>query len=46
MMDQEFRDLVERHQLLGTEIIIYMDDILVASTSLQGHRDAVHDILD
>jgi hypothetical protein len=46
MMDQEFRDLVERHQLLGTEIIIYMDDILVASTSLQGHWDAVHDILD
>jgi hypothetical protein len=46
MMDQEFRDLIERHHLLGTEIIIYMDDILVASTSLEGHRRAVHDILD
>jgi hypothetical protein len=46
MMDQEFRDIIEEHQLLGTEIIIYMDDILVASTSLEGHRNTVHAILD
>jgi hypothetical protein len=45
MMDQEFRDIIEEHRLLGTEIIIYMDDILVASTSLEGHRRAVHAIL-
>jgi hypothetical protein len=46
MMDQEFCDIIKEHQLLGTEIIIYMDDILVASTSLKGHRAAVHAILD
>jgi hypothetical protein len=46
MMDQEFRDIIEEQRLLGTEIIIYMDDILVASTSLAGHRNAVHAILD
>jgi hypothetical protein len=45
MMDQEFKDIVEEHQLLGTEIIIYMDDILIASRSLEGHRRAVHAIL-
>jgi hypothetical protein len=37
MMDQEFREIIEEHQLLGMEIIIYMDNILVASTSLEGH---------
>jgi hypothetical protein len=46
MMDQEFHDIIEEHRLLGMEIIIYMDDILVASTSLEGHRAAVHAILD
>jgi hypothetical protein len=46
MMDQEFRDIIEEQRLLGTEIIIYMDDILIASTSLEGHRNAVHAILD
>jgi hypothetical protein len=46
MMDQEFRDIIKEHRLLGTEIIIYMDNILVASTSLKGHRAAVHTILD
>jgi hypothetical protein len=37
MMDQEFQDITEEQRLLGTEIIIYMDDILIASTSLEGH---------
>jgi hypothetical protein len=46
MMDREFQDVIEEHRLLGTEIIIYMDDILVASSSLEGHRAAVHAILD
>jgi hypothetical protein len=46
MMDWEFNDIIEEHRLLGTEIIIYMDDILVASTSLEGHRAVVHAILD
>jgi hypothetical protein len=46
MMDQEFQDIIEEQRLLGTEIIIYMDDILIASTSLEGHRNAVHTILD
>jgi hypothetical protein len=46
MMDQEFQDITEEQRLLGTEIIIYMDDILIASTLLEGHRNAVHAILD
>jgi hypothetical protein len=46
MMDQEFCNIIEEHQLLGTEIIIYMDNILIASTSLEGHQAAVHTILD
>jgi hypothetical protein len=37
MMDQEFQDIIEEQRLLGTEIIIYMDDILIASTLLEGH---------
>jgi hypothetical protein len=46
MMDPEFHDIIEEHRLSGTEIIIYMDDILVASTSLEGHQRAVHAILN
>jgi hypothetical protein len=47
MMDYEFEEIIERFRLKGTEIIIYMDDILIATTAkLQDHREAVHAILD
>jgi hypothetical protein len=46
MMDQELHDIIEEHHLLGTEIIIYMGNILVVSISLEGHQRVVHDILN
>jgi hypothetical protein len=47
MMDTIFADLKEKHALLGTSIQVYMDDIMIASSSgLAGHRAAVHDVLD
>ena len=46
MMDTIFRPVKDKHQPLGTEILIYMDDILIASSSLEGHRAAVHDVLE
>jgi hypothetical protein len=47
MMDHEFEEITEQFRLKGTEIIIYMDDILIATmTKLQDHREAVHAILD
>jgi hypothetical protein len=47
MMDTIFADIKEKHALLGTSIQVYMDDIMIASSSgLVGHRAAVHDILD
>jgi hypothetical protein len=47
MMDYEFEGITELFRQKGTEIIIYMDDILVATTAkLQDHREAVHTILD
>jgi hypothetical protein len=47
MMDYEFEEIAERFRLKGTEIIIYMDDILIATTAkLRDHREAVHTILD
>jgi hypothetical protein len=47
MMDYEFEEVTELFRLKGTEIIIYMDNILIATTAkLQDHREAVHAILD
>jgi hypothetical protein len=46
MMDVIFLPLKEKHRPLGTRILVYMDDILIASSALQGHRNAVHDVLD
>jgi hypothetical protein len=47
MMDHEFKGEKEQFRLKGTEIIIYMDNILIATTTtLQDHREAVHAILD
>ena len=47
MMNQIFKDIQLRFLTKGTRIIIYMDDILIAtSTSLLDHSDAVHAVLD
>src|SRR6201996_5154044 len=46
MMNHIFAPLQEKHSPLGTEIIVYMDDILIASAkSLEGHRQATTDVL-
>jgi hypothetical protein len=46
MMDSIFQCTIDKHHLLGTEILIYMDDILIASSSgMAGHRAVVHDVL-
>src|SRR6267378_3454170 len=46
MMNHIFRDLHVKHLQKGTRIIVYMDDILIAtSSSLQAHEYAVHDVL-
>ena len=47
MMNHIFQPLKDKWAKKGVKIIVYMDDILIAtSTSLQDHRDATHDVLD
>ena len=47
MMNHIFWPLKDKWAKKGVKIIVYMDDILIAtSTSLQDHRDATHDVLD
>ena len=45
-MDTIFQPVKDKHQSLGTEILVYMDDILITSSSLEGHCAAVHDVLE
>jgi len=46
MMNHIFCDLYVKHLQLGTRIIVYMDDILIATSStLTAHENAVHDVL-
>jgi hypothetical protein len=46
MMDSIFQHTTDKPHLLGTEILVYMDDILIASLSgLAGHRAVVHNVL-
>ena len=46
MMNHIFRDLHVKHLQSGTRIIVYMDDILIATSStLTAHENAVHDVL-
>ncbi len=46
MMNHIFRDLHVKHLQTGTRIIVYMDDILVATSSmLAAHEQAVHNVL-
>ena len=47
MMNHIFQPLKDKWAKKGVKIIVYMDDILIAtSTSLQDHRGAMHDVLD
>jgi hypothetical protein len=47
MMDYILEPIINLFQGKGTEIIVYMDDILIAtSESLEQHREAVHEVLD
>jgi hypothetical protein len=47
MMDYILEPIINLFQGKGTEIIVYMDDILIAtSASLEQHREAVHGVLD
>ncbi len=46
MMNHIFHDLHVKHLQTGTCIIVYMDDILIATSSmLAAHEDAIHDVL-
>ena len=47
MMNHIFHPLKDKWAKKGVKIIVYMDDIWIAtSTSLQDHWDATHDVLD
>ena len=47
MMDHIFRPLIDRHALRGTVIRVYMDNIIIGTSStLADHIAAVHDTLD
>ncbi len=46
MMNYIYRDVIAKHEPLGTTIRVYMDDIGIATrTNLDDHRRAVSDIL-
>ncbi len=46
MMNYIYRDVILKHEPLGTTIRIYMDDIGIATrTNLADHQRAVHDVL-
>jgi len=46
MMNFIYQDVILKHELLGTTICVYMDDIGIATrTNLDDHRRAVHDVL-
>src|SRR6266702_3390949 len=46
MMNFIYRDIILKHEPLGTTIRVYMDDISIAThTNLDDHQRAVHDVL-
>ncbi len=46
MMNYIYRDVILKHEPLGTTIRVYMDDIGIATrTNIDDHRNAVHDVL-
>ena len=47
MMNHIFRPLINKHAPLGTTIHVYMDDIIIGTSStMKAHISVVHDILD
>ena len=47
MMNHIFRPLIDKHAPLGTTIRVYMDDIIIGTSStMAAHTSAVHDVLD
>ena len=46
MMDTIFQTVKDKHHALSTKILVYMDNILIASSSPKAHQAAVHDVLD
>jgi hypothetical protein len=47
MMNYIFRPLIDCHALLGTTIRVYMDDIIIGtSSSVANHTAVVHNVLD
>ncbi len=46
MMNYIYRDVILKHEPLGTTIRVYMDDIGIDTrTNMEDHRHAVHDVL-
>jgi len=46
MMNYIYRDVILKHERLGTTIRVYMDDIGIATrTNMSDHQHAVHDVL-
>ena len=47
MMDHIFRPLIDKHAPMGTVIRVYMDDIIIGTSSTEtNHTLAVHDVLN
>ena len=47
MMNHIFRLLIDKHTPLGTTIHVYMDNIIIGTSStMKAHISAVHDVLD
>jgi len=47
MMNHIFRPVIDKHELRGTVIRVYMDDIIIGTRStIADHTAAVHDVLD
>ena len=47
MMNHIFQPLINKHALLGTTIHVYMDDIIISTSSMvEAHMAVVYDILD
>ena len=47
MMNHIFRPLIDKHAPLGTTIRVYMDDIIIGTSStMAAHISAVHNVLN
>ena len=47
MMNKIYKDVIKKHEKLGTTIHVYMDNIRIATrTNLLDHTNAVKDVLE